>query len=334
MNSITSSAVVHGLLCSLIPGLIFLVNLEGEAQTQKKQSRGIPESADYQKVSQAIETTIEKISQELRQLKPAFVQLDQIETLKDRRSGSDWVNRSLHYRKGATWIPPKGFPRNARGGQFKFKNQGCYILVEFRVYDAKTDPRYGTGAMSANPGPHYQVRNGGPPYGVRVTLDAEMTDSGKAFKKRVQALLAHHLKALHEDLGAQAVAWERLLPPPPVLTPRQMEKEAEVVMVATVLGFSLKRHDNGIPVHIIMKVEEVMKDRNKPGDRVKVGGELAVQAWGLDKEWLPSKGDRVRAYLKIGFVQESEKKLVPFYSFVIPNGLVSTKGPRGKGGGR
>jgi len=331
MNSMTSSAVVHGLLCSLIPGLIFLVNLEGEAQEQKKQSRGIPASAEYQKVSQAIEKTIEKISQELRQLKPAFAQLDQIETLKDRRFGSDWVNRSLHYRKGATWIPPRRFPVNPMG-EFKFEKHGCYILVEFRVYDKKSDPRYGTGAMSANPGPHFQVKNEGPPYGVRVTLDAEGTDSGKAFKKRVQELLVRHLKELHKGLGARPVSWDKLLPPPPVLTPRQMEKEAEVVLVGTVLGLSAERHDNGLPVYITVKVAEVMKDRNRPGEQINVGRELAVRAWGLDQGLLPAKGDQIRAYLQIGFVQESDQKLVPFYSFVIPNGLLFMKRSQKKTG--
>ena len=40
------------------------------------------------------------------------------------------------------------------------------------------------------------------------------------------------------------------------------------------------------------------------------------------EKFLLEKGDKVLAYLNLGFIQNSEEDLVPYYSFVTPNGLI------------
>lgn len=101
-----------------------------------------------------------------------------------------------------------------------------------------------------------------------------------------------------------------------------MHEEAYVAIPARVLSLSSELHENSLPIHIHLKVGEITKDLNQEETRVQVGETLSVRTWGLEPKFLLEKGDKVLAYLNLGFIQNSEEDLVPYYSFVTPNGLI------------
>ena len=206
----SSYPVMTQLLPLALASVVTFAGLDG-IQAQEEPVLPSVKPAQYKAMQQVVSRTLLLIDKDLHQLKNELPQLADMKEVKVRKSHTDWISWNYHYRRAATWIAPKTLGGYAKGGSFEFGKNGCYLLLEFRLYDEKSDPRHGTGAISANPGPHFQVKNNGVPFGIRITVDAEKNASGMAFKKRVNALLSKHLQGLHKELGSRLVSWGKLV---------------------------------------------------------------------------------------------------------------------------
>lgn len=305
----------------LLPFTVILMSPVLSVVAAKTPAPQFPDAAAYAAVDKAIKSTLTAIRTDLLKLHKTgtFPQLSGIEKSEIRSSNISWKETSLHHAKDAAWVA---------GDFFKFGENGGRILVNLRSYDAKSDPRFGTGAMSAAPGPHFVVKTSPIPFGIEFTVDAPDTDQGKAFEKRVGTLISGHLKTLKKELGAEPVSWSALVDRDDPLNPAELHKEAFVVLEGTVTGRNAELYEEiGQPKTITLRVAKLVDEKKNHQGRLSAGDTITIDTWKLDPEVKLAVGGRIKAWLDLGFVQHAPDDLRPVYRPVARNAIKVTARP-------
>lgn len=243
-----------------------------------------------------------------------FPQLAGIEDKEVLRSSGDYTTHAFHHFKDADEIELFSY---------RYGKDGCRIELEFRSYDAKTDPRFVDAIVPARVMPHFQAESGGVPFGIRCNVEAEPTEAGKAFTKRVNELIEARVEDLKTELGAVAVTRDDLTKREGPLEVKELEKEAFIILegVVSAHGGALD-FETGKPERLMVKVTKVLGGgKNHFWEGARADDVIAVDTHVLKPALDLPVGATIKGYFKtaqsVNVAGEEGRSYYP----VAPNGL-------------